>query len=140
MNQGPTESFGAEPPSNAGVRFYAAVEDIFFAAKITAAAKRVGVAVEFLRDESKLIAAVCSAPAVVLVDLNNGGMKTVELVKKLKGSGAPALQVIGYLSHVQTELMREAQKAGCDLVLPRSVFSQQLDELLRQRSCHQERC
>ena len=125
-------------------RFLAAVQDIFFAAKITAAAKRVGVNVDFIREEEKLLQAAASSPSVVIIDLNNSGLNWAELVRKLKAaapeSGVPDVQIIAYLSHVQRDLMREAQKAGCDLVLPRSVFSQQLDDLLRQRSCHLDEC
>ena len=128
-------------------RFLAAVQDIFFAAKITAAAKRVGVNVEFIRDEAKLLDEAASSPSVVIIDLNNSGLDWAELVRKLKAAppksgvqDAQDVQIIAYLSHVQRDLMREAQKAGCDLVLPRSVFSQQLDDLLRQRSCHLDEC
>ena len=118
-------------------RFFAAVQDIFFGAKITAAAKRVGVKVDFIQDESKLMQEAQLSPCVVLMDLNNAGIHPVELIQRLKDSPPDRpVQIIGFLSHVQGELMREAQKAGCDLVLPRSVFSQNLDELLRQRSCH----
>jgi DNA-binding NarL/FixJ family response regulator len=125
-------------------RFLAAVQDIFFAAKITAAAKRVGVNVDFIREEEKLLQAAASSPSVVIIDLNNFGLNWAELVRKLKAAspdgGVQDVQIIAYLSHVQRDLMREAQKAGCDLVLPRSVFSQQLDDLLRQRSCHLDEC
>ena len=125
-------------------RFLAAVQDIFFVAKITAAAKRVGVNVDFIREEEKLLQAAASSPSVVIIDLNNSGLNWAELVRKLKAtppkSDVQGVQIIAYLSHVQRDLMREAQKAGCDLVLPRSVFSQQLDDLLRQRSCHLEEC
>ena len=125
-------------------RFLAAVQDIFFAAKITAAAKRVGVNVEFIREEEKLLQEAESSPSVVIIDLNNSGLNWAELVRKLKAtppkSDVQGVQIIAYLSHVQRDLMREAQKAGCDLVLPRSVFSQQLDDLLRQQSCHLDEC
>jgi hypothetical protein len=39
--------------------------------------------------------------------------------------------VIGYLSHVQGELKQKAHEAGCDMVLARSAFSQNLPNLLR---------
>ena len=121
-------------------RFLAAVQDIFFAAKITAAAQRVGVNVEFIREEEKLLQAAESSSSVVIIDLNNSGLNWAALVPKLKAipqkSNVHDVQIIAYLSHVQRDLMRQAHKAGCDLVLPRSVFSQQLDDLLRQRSCH----
>ena len=115
----------------------AGVQDLFFATKIADAAKRVGVKMEFVKEPEKPLQEAAASPSVVILDLNNTGMNPVDLVRKLKANpAAQSIQIIAYLSHVQTDLMREAQKAGCDLVLPRSVFSQQLDDLLRQRSCH----
>jgi len=119
-----------------GRRILAAVQDIFFAAKITAAAKRVGVNVEFIREEDKLLQTAESSPSLVILDLNNSGINSLELVRKLKtNSPERDVQIIAYLSHVQQELMRQAQNAGCDFVVARSVFSQNLDDLLRQHSC-----
>jgi len=125
------------PIEECSMRFLAAVQDIFFAAKITAAAKRVGVTVEFIREPERLLETARKFPSLVIVDLNDAGLDPIELIGKLKAAAAPhPVRIIGYVSHVQSDRIREAQKAGCDLVLPRSVFSQQLDELLRQRSCH----
>jgi DNA-binding NarL/FixJ family response regulator len=74
---------------------------------------------------------------VVLIDLNDHGFHPIEVIGRLKAAPDRPVEIIAFVSHVQGDLIREAQKAGCDLVLPRSVFSQQLDDLLRQRSCHQ---
>ena len=145
------EKLAEKAPEHAAVkpipRFFAAVQDIFFGAKITAAAGRVGVSVKFIRDPGKLWDAIHSPhdslndapapPSVLMIDLNDSSIRPVELIAKLKSSpSAAAIQIIAFVSHVQGDLIREAQKAGADLVLPRSVFSQQLDDLLRQRSCH----
>ena len=127
------------------VRILAAVNDLFFVGKITAAAKRVGVPVEFVRSEPELLqkteslteSSSESLPAMLLLDLNDARFDPVALVSRLKADPLRKdVRVIGFLSHVQTDLIRAADQAGCDLVLPRSVFSQQLDDLLRQRSCH----
>ncbi len=134
------------PMENQGPRILAVVQDIFFAAKITAAAKRAGVEVSYVRDERELLGAE-PPPQMIIVDLNNGnlnnpnlnkqGLNPVELIGKLKADPATReVRVIGFLSHVQGDLKREAERAGCDLVLPRSVFSQNLEDLLRGRSCH----
>jgi CheY-like chemotaxis protein len=124
------------PPTNSGLlKCYALVRDIFFAAKITAAAKRTGVAVEFAKDESAMRVA-SHKPGLLLIDLNDAAANPIALIQTLKSDPQNKLRIIGYVSHVQSELIREAQKAGADLVLPRSVFSQQLDELLRQHSCY----
>ena len=126
-------SHNEKPP----LRVLAAVSDLFFTAKISAAAQQLGLPVEFLRDEEKLRKQAESAPSLVIVDLNNSTLDPIALIAKLKANpSTQQVQVIGFLSHVQQELKREAEKAGCDLVFPRSVFSQQLYDLLRQRSCH----
>ena len=128
------ENQGAE---KGGLRILAAVNDLFFVGKITAAARRTGVPVEFVRGESEVIRKTADSPAMLLLDLNDARLHPISLIAKLKADPLrKEVRVIGYLSHVQEELKREADQAGCDLVLPKSVFSQQLDALLRQRSCH----
>ena len=128
---------GNEEMEKGQIAILAAVQDLFFVAKITAAAKRVGVQVQFVRGESDLVQKTESSPSLVILDLNHSGLDAVDLITKLKADPArKSHQIIGFVSHVQQDLIREAQKAGCDLVLPRSVFSQNLDELLRQHSCH----
>ena len=127
----------SEPVQSSGPRILAAVQDMFFAVKITAAAKRAGVDVEFVRDEKALLKEAVASPCMVIVDLNHSALNPVELIGKLKANPvAREARVIGYVSHVQGDLKREAERAGCDVVLPRSVFSQNLEDLLRGRSCH----
>ena len=126
-----------EASEKAPVRILAAVNDLFFVGKITAAAQRVGIPVEFVRGEPDLLQKTESSPAMLLLDLNDARLNPVDLVARLKADPLRKdVRVIGFLSHVQEDLKRAADQAGCDLVLPRSVFSQQLDDLLRQRSCH----
>lgn len=116
-------------------RILAVVQDLIFAAKIQAAAKRLGVIVEFVQDGNKLLEQTSSCPTIIIVDLNHAGLNAIDLVGKLQSHAASRDQrIIGYLSHVQQELKREAERVGCDLVLPRSVFSRDLDELLRQHA------
>ena len=42
--------------------------------------------------------------------------------------------MIGYVSHVQGELKQAAHEAGCDMVLARSAFSQNLPQILKRHS------
>ena len=41
-----------------------------------------------------------------------------------------AVPVVAFFSHVETELRRKALEAGVEHVLPRSVFTQRLGEIL----------
>ena len=119
------------------LRILAAVRDLFFVGKITAAAKRVGVPVEFVQGETEVIQKTDSSPAMLILDLNDPRLNPIQLIARLKADPQrKQVRVVGFLSHVLEDLKREAHQAGCDVVLPRSVFSQNLDELLRQRSCH----
>jgi hypothetical protein len=56
----------------------------------------------------------------------------MDLVRKIKTDARLAeTRVIGFHSHVQVELGRAAEQAGCDQVLPRSVFVAQVPEILK---------
>ena len=125
------------PVGEKPVRVLAAVSDLIFLSKISAAARQAGCPLEFFRQAEKLKEAIPGDPCIVIVDLNNTGIDPVALIAELKAAPkTDHAQVIAYLSHVHHELKREAEKAGADLVLPRSVFSQNLYDLLRQHSCH----
>ncbi|MSO20112.1 MAG: response regulator [Acidobacteria bacterium] len=118
-------------------RVIAAVADLMFTAKILAAAKQAGCPVQFIQHEEKLISAVPGSSCLVIVDLNHLTLDGVRLISRLKAEPATAsIPVLGYLSHTQIDLKRAAEQAGCDLVLPRSVFSQNIHEILRRQSCH----
>ncbi|MEW6732701.1 MAG: response regulator [Acidobacteriota bacterium] len=110
----------------------AAVADMFFAAKIDAAARQQGILVEYVRTaEALLTQARAISPALILLDLNNTRFDTLAALEQLKadmvGSTIP---VIGFLSHVQVERRRQAESLGCDRVMARSEFSTRLSEIL----------
>jgi hypothetical protein len=53
----------------------------------------------------------------------------VEQVPAAKGAGAT--RVVGFLGHLQADLMEASQRAGVDEVLTRGQFVQRLDDILR---------
>jgi DNA-binding NarL/FixJ family response regulator len=69
-------------------------------------------------------------PSLIIFDLNSNSVKPLSLIPKLK-SKLKKTSVIGFLSHVQGDLKQKAHEVGCDMVLPRSAFSQNLPQLLR---------
>ncbi|MBI3666474.1 MAG: response regulator [Acidobacteria bacterium] len=120
---------------NSRSRIVAFVDDLFFVTKIGETARRAGVAVEFVHNEEALQQKLESPPSLIIVDLNLSGMKPLPLISKLKGQ--PELKqtsILGFVSHVQGELKQKAQKAGCDMVLARSSFSQNLPQILKRHS------
>jgi len=113
----------------------AVVSDLFFSVKITDAAKRAGMAVELVKDPHEVMIKAKSKPNVIIFDLNFEDAQPLELIAKLKSSAEfKGVSLIGYLSHVQGELKQAAQEAGCDMVMARSAFSQNLQQILKRHS------
>jgi len=44
------------------------------------------------------------------------------------------INLLAYVSHVQGDLKLQAQEAGCNMVLARSAFSQNLPQILKRHS------
>jgi PleD family two-component response regulator len=113
----------------------AVVSDLFFSVKITDAAKRAGMAVELLKDPEEVLAKAKSRPTVIIFDLNFEDAKPLDLIAELKGNAElKGVSLIGYLSHVQGALKQAAQEAGCDMVMARSAFSQNLPQILKRHA------
>ena len=111
---------------------FAAVDDMFFAAKIRATAEALGVNIKFFRGVDALVAAVAEhPPQLILVDLHNEKLEPIELARSLRShAGDSAIPLLGFFSHVNTELRQAALDAGYDQVIPRSVFSRDLAKIL----------
>lgn len=130
-----------EPPAapireDAPVRIYCFIEDLFFLAKIQETAKKVGVKVGFLKADKNIVTRLTEVPEVdrpslIVFDLNNVSAKPLTLIPRLKSKLKRGTSVIGFLSHLQGDLKAKAVEAGCDMVMPRSAFSQNLPNLLR---------
>jgi len=113
----------------------AVVSDLFFSVKINDAAKRAGLSVEFIKDEHEVLAKAHAHPTLIIFDLNFESVNPLEIIAKLKGNAElKDISVIGYLSHVQGELKQKAHETGCDMVLARSAFSQNLQQILKRHS------
>ncbi len=106
----------------------ALVDDLFFQAKLVETAKHVGVELRCVATGSALLdAAKQTPPALVVVDLNARGGALEALAQLQQGNPLP---VVGFLSHVQTDLAERARQAGCHEVMPRSKFTQDLAAIL----------
>ena len=113
----------------------ALVDDLFFQAKLAETARKLGVSLKTVSTGAALVGALEGAasigqPRLVVVDLN-ARQGALEAIEQLKRSGNP-VPVIGFLSHVQTELAERARAAGCKQVMARSSFTMNLSEILGQ--------
>lgn len=107
------------------------LNDLMFTVKIQEAAKRAGLDVVFVKSQGEALERAKEDPAVIILDLNHTGAEPVQLISILKGSPQTSgIPLLGYVSHVQVDLRRAAQEAGCDVVVARSAFVQNLPELL----------
>ncbi len=77
-------------------------------------------------------------PALIVFDLNNANAKPLTLIPKLKSKFKRGTSIVGFLSHLQGDLKAKAVEAGCDTVMPRSAFSQNLPNLLRRYSATED--
>jgi PleD family two-component response regulator len=113
-------------------RVLAVVNDLFFAVKLSDAAKRTGLALEFVKDSGQVLEKASSKPSLIVFDLNFDAVDPLDLVRKLKANvDTKGVSLIGYLSHVQGELKQAAQEAGCDMVMARSAFSSNLFQIFK---------
>ena len=131
----------------------ALIDDLFFQAKVCETAKHTGITIETATTGEQLLKAAEASPeALILVDLNarQGALDAVEKLcaqnKEAQAARPRRLpegqrveperrsnprRVIAFLSHVQTDLAERARVAGCEEVMPRSKFTQNLAAILR---------
>ncbi len=110
----------------------AAVEDLLFRSKISEAARAAGIEVCFPRTGTKLLDKMRqSPPDLLILDLNSSRFEPLELLRTVKsGEDTREVPVIGFLSHMQGDLALAAREAGCDRVMARSAFVQDLPKII----------
>jgi hypothetical protein len=128
---------------DAPTRIYFFIEDLFFFAKINETARKLGIKVAFVKNDPETIAKIIEAPeeeraSLIVFDLNNTAAKPMTLIPKIKSKLKKTTSIIGFLSHLQGDLKAKAVEAGCDMVMPRSAFSQNLPTLLRRHGTDEE--
>jgi CheY-like chemotaxis protein len=107
-------------------------DDLLFSSRITGTAEALGLTVRRVRGSDELIRqAELVRPTCVLLDLHNPGLDVVAVVARLKALDAPPL-LVAYGSHVDATTLHQAREAGCDRVLPRSQFVEELAAALPQ--------
>lgn len=130
------------PREDAPTRIFAFVDDLFFLAKIQEVGRKLNVKVEFVKSEKEIEEKVGGnpeeRPSLVIVDLNSSTIKPISIISKLKSKYKKTTSIVGFLSHVQGDLKVKAMDAGCDVVMPRSAFSQTLPSLIRRHGAEEE--
>ncbi|HEV2275219.1 MAG TPA: response regulator [Acidobacteriaceae bacterium] len=145
--------FYNEPPASepaiapvredAPVRIFCFIEDLFVLAKIQETARKLGVKVGFVKADKDIVSRLANVPegerpSLIVFDLNNVNAKPLTLIPRIKSKLKRGTSIIGFLSHLQGDLKAKAVEAGCDMVMPRSAFSQNLPNLLRRHGLEEE--
>jgi DNA-binding NarL/FixJ family response regulator len=129
MDNGLSRASAGAPPAP----ILLVVEDLIFLSKIQQTAAQTGIQVESAEITQVRERILSSLPPAVIFDLNHRSGKAVEAARSVKTDPATSrVRVLGFLSHVQTDLARQAREAGLDQVMARSTFSQRLPDLLRE--------
>jgi chemosensory pili system protein ChpA (sensor histidine kinase/response regulator) len=110
----------------------AILDDLLFTSKIRSTAKQIGAALLVAKSRDAALAEMrANRPSLVIFDLNNPRTDPLGIVASMKGDPALAdIQTVGFVSHVQTDLIDAARKAGVDHVMARSMFAERLPQIL----------
>ena len=106
-------------------------DDLIFTSRITGEARALGLTVKSARSVEQLLdLAQRESPSCILIDLAFPGLALPALFLSLSERCGPMPRVVAYGSHVDAETLRAARAAGCDPVLPRSKFVEELPKAL----------
>ena len=111
----------------------AVLDDLMFTSKIKTTAAQLGIAVTFSRSADHAIAEMKrAAPALVILDLNGTRVHPLSIVAAMKRDASlSTVRIVGFVSHVQTDVIQAARQAGVSDVMARSAFTEQLPVLLK---------
>jgi CheY-like chemotaxis protein len=109
------------------------LDDLLFSIKISTAAKSLGAEVYFERTPGKAVDRIREKqPSLVIFDLNSAKLQPLAAIAALKSDPETRrIKTLGFVSHVHTETIDAAKRAGIDEVLARSAFVDRLGEILK---------
>jgi DNA-binding NarL/FixJ family response regulator len=117
-------------------RVLALVPDLLFGSQVQGALAAAGHEVELVADQTRLRDRLgdtaAPAVAVLVVDLTNDALDGPALVKALSAEGVLAqTRILGFYAHVDVSVRERAERAGFDLVIPRSRMAREGAALVR---------
>lgn len=101
-------------------------DDMIDGSRIGGHARALGFDVLIARTQEQALACLPKLPAAILADLHNVTFEPLGLVEAV-GKIQPRPRLVTFGSHVDVQRLKSARAAGCDLVLPRSAFFEDLD-------------
>jgi CheY-like chemotaxis protein len=109
------------------------MDDLLFSSKIRTTATQLGASVTFARSADRALTEMRTArPSLVILDLNNPRTSPLAIVAAMKADPVLAdVPTVGFVSHVQADVIDAARRAGVTQVMARSAFSEQLPDILQ---------
>jgi DNA-binding NarL/FixJ family response regulator len=115
-------------------RVVALCADLLFGSKLVAQQAAAGEQLELTGDAHELrerLAAPGGVPQVLVVDLTDEDLGGSALVESLSSEGSSAgVRTLGFYSHVDTAARERAERAGFDVLVPRSRMARDGAELV----------
>jgi DNA-binding NarL/FixJ family response regulator len=116
-------------------RVLALVPDLLFGSRVQGSLQGAGHEVELIGEQKRLgdrLQDPAAAPvAVLVVDLTSDGLDRAALVRSLSEAGElTGIRTLGFYSHVETDIREHAERAGFDMVVPRSRMAREGAELV----------
>ena len=110
----------------------AIVTDLFFAVKVSDGANRAGREVKFAQSlEQAMELARALKPVMIVADLHCREVDCLELARQIgNDQELSGIAILGFHSHVQEQIKRDALAAGFGKVVARSTLSDKTSELL----------
>jgi hypothetical protein len=106
-------------------------DDLMFTSRITGTARAANLSLFAARTVAEFVStAGWMRPTWVIIDLDFPMLKLDEVLRELKEACHAMPRVAAYGSHVDAAGLRAARDAGCEPVLPRSKFVEDLASLL----------
>jgi hypothetical protein len=110
-------------------RVVALCADLLFGSKLVAQLASAGEQLELSADAGAVRAQLSSpagAPRVLVVDLTDEALGGILLVEELARTPAGGrARTLGFYSHVEADVRERAERAGFDLVVPRSRMARE---------------
>ena len=107
-------------------------DDLIFFSRVAGTARAAGLVVKQARTTAALLdAARQASPTCAIVDLQNEGLDLAALLAQLREACPAMPRMVAFGSHVEAAALRAARQLGCDLVMPRSQFAEELEGSLK---------
>lgn len=105
------------------------IPDLMFQTRVREQAKALTYDVIVADAQAEVTAALEMAPNLVVLDLHAYGMEPAPIIEASKALDVP---VLAFGRHTEAGVLKAAREAGCDRVVVRSTFVEEMPQLLQE--------